>query len=245
MKATEMDSAGCTALRLRLVLLCLFAFWAGTACTPEKSVRPGINKSFLDPDLDVNEYLQRFETEDREIFAHRDEIVKTINLKPGMTIADIGSGTGLFVVPFAKAVGQQGKVYAVDIAPGFIQHINKLVKEERLENVVPVLCKEDSVELPIESVDIAFICDTYHHFEYPNSTMASLCRALRPGGQVVVIDFHRIEGVSSDWILSHVRAGEEVFTAEIEAAGFREGQPTRQFLQQNYILRFVKIDVKE
>ena len=105
----------------------------------KKSVRPGINKSFLDPDLDVQEYVQRFETEDREIFAHRDEIVQTVNLKPGMTIADIGAGTGLFVAPFAKAVVSQGKVYAVDIAPGFIQHINKLAEQDRLQNVVPVL----------------------------------------------------------------------------------------------------------
>src|SRR5262249_46208349 len=106
-------------------------------------------------------------------------------------------------------------------------------------NVVGVVCKQDSVELPPASIDLAFICDTYHHFEFPYRTLASLHKALRPGGEVVLIDFHRVEGKSSAWVLGHVRAGQEVFTREVVSAGFR-AVGEEKFLKENYFVRFRK-----
>lgn len=102
-----------------------------------------------------------------------------------------------------------------------------------------MLCTGTSTKLPANSIDLAFICDTYHHFEYPAPTLASLHRALRKGGEIYLIDFKRIEGESSDWIMKHVRAGEEVFTAEIEAAGFKRLGGVK-LLKDNYIVRFRK-----
>ena len=102
-----------------------------------------------------------------------------------------------------------------------------------------VLAAPDSVNLRPGSIDVAFIADTYHHFEFPQKTMASIHRALRPGGRVVVIDFHRIEGVSSEWVLNHVRAGQEVFRGEIESAGFRLVEEPK-FLKENYYMIFEK-----
>ena len=111
-----------------------------------------------------------------------------------------------------------------------------------MTNIEPVVCTTKSTELPPESVDIAFICATYHHFEFPKNTMTSLWHALRPGGQVVVVDFHRIEGKTSEWILNHVRAGEEVFTQEIIDAGFElVNRHEVPFFKENYILRFRKV----
>jgi len=208
----------------------------GTA--QEKSVRPGINKPFEKPD--VKEFTGKFEVESREIFAKRQEIVAACKLKPGMTVADIGAGTGLFTRLFAKEVGPSGKVFAVDIAPQFIEHIEKTCKAQDLKNVVGIVCKQDSTELPANSIDLAFICDTYHHFEFPFKTMASIHRAVRPGGQVVLVDFHRIKGKSSEWVLNHVRAGQEVFTKEILTAGFRQVQEEK-FLKDNYLVRFEKV----
>jgi len=96
-----------------------------------------------------------------------------------------------------------------------------------------------SVELPPDSVDIAFICDVYHHFEYPPDTLSSLMSAIRPGGSLVVIDFKRIPGESQEFILEHVRAGQEVFTKEIETAGFAlRDEIVLDGLEDNYILRF-------
>jgi precorrin-6B methylase 2 len=208
-----------------------------TAVPQDKSVKPGINDPFKDPDL--KKYIETFEGESREIFVNRKEIVATCKLKPGMVIADVGAGTGLFTRLFAGAVGPTGKIYAVDISPTFLDHIRKTCKEAGITNVETVKCSDKSAELAPASVDMVFICDTYHHFEFPQRTMASIHKALKPGGQLVLIDFHRIQGKSTEWTMGHVRAGQEVFTQEVLDAGFRlVGQ--EQLLKDNYFLRFEK-----
>jgi ubiquinone/menaquinone biosynthesis C-methylase UbiE len=223
-----------------IVLALAFLFSADCPITSqEKSVRPGINKPFENPD--VKEFAGKFEVESREIFARRRDIVNACKLKPGLIVADIGAGTGLFTRLFAKEVGPGGKVFAVDIAPKFIDHIEKTCKEQGLKNVVGIVCRQDSVALPANSIDLAFICDTYHHFEFPYKTMASVHRALRPGGQVVLVDFRRIQGQSSAWVLNHVRAGQEVFTREILAAGFKQSEEAK-FLKENYFVRFKRVE---
>jgi predicted methyltransferase len=217
---------------------------ASLAClapAQEKSVRPGINQPFENPD--VKEYVGKFEIESREVYAQRKEIVAACKLRPGLTVADVGAGTGLFTRLFAKEVGPTGKVYAVDIAPRFVEHIEKTARDEGLKNVVGVVCTPDRVKLPANSVDVAFVCDTYHHFEFPFKTLASIHEALRPGGQLIVIDFHRIEGKSREWVLNHVRAGQDVVVKEITSSGFkRVGE--EKLLQENYFVRFEKIGGK-
>jgi predicted methyltransferase len=213
---------------------------APMAPTAEASVKPGINAEFLKPSLNLTQWVDRFEGESREIFTHREQLVAAAKVRPGMAVADIGAGTGLFTPMFARAAGPKGRVFAVDIAPDFLAHIERRAAAAGLKNVQTVRCTERSVELPPGSIDFAFICDTYHHFEYPRSTMASLHRALRPGGQVLVVDFKRIPGQSTDWVLNHVRAGQDVFTAEIEAAGFRKVEQV-DLLKDNYVLRFRKV----
>jgi ubiquinone/menaquinone biosynthesis C-methylase UbiE len=168
----------------------------------DKSVNPGINKSFDNPD--VEEFIGRFENEGRDAFDHRTEIVKAIGLKQGMTVADIGTGTGLFTRLFGKEVGPEGSIYAVDIAENFVKHVGLTAQKAGLKNVVGVVCKPESVNLPPASIDLAFICDTYHHFEFPTKTVQSIHQALKAEGQVILIDFHRIEGVSREWTLGHV-----------------------------------------
>lgn len=207
----------------------------------EESVRPGINEKFLDPDLKVEDWLQRFEVESREIFHAREAILAACAVEPGMHVADIGAGTGLYTRLFAEKTGPRGAVYAVEINPKFLTHIQARAKQEGHANITTVLCPEDSVGLPADSLDLAFICDVYHHFEFPRSSMASLVRALKPGGRVILIDFIRIEGKSGEWVLGHVRAGEEVFRKEIEESGLRfDARLEIPGLEENYCLRFVK-----
>lgn len=223
------------------IALALFSFAPWTAAQ-EKSVRPGINKPFENPD--VPDYIGKFETESRDIFAQRKEIVAACKIKPGMKVADIGAGTGLFTRLFAKEVGDKGKVYAVDISDKFIKHIEKSCKEADIHNVTGIVCAADSTKLPRNSVDRVFVCDTYHHFEFPQRTMASIHQALRPGGQVIVIDFHRIEGKSRDWVMKHVRAGQEVVVKEIESSGFKKAAE-KKLLKENYFLVFEKAEAKK
>lgn len=214
---------------------------SAAAAERPQSVAPGINESYLDPELDVERFVQRFETESREIYLQRAEIVAWVDPRPGERIADVGAGTGLFAFPLAAAVGPEGRLYAVEIAPRFVEHLEEEAQRRGLPQLRAVLGAEDDVLLPPASVDKIFTCDTYHHFEYPEATLASIHRALVPGGRFYVIDFERIEGVSRPWILGHVRAGREVFQAEIEAAGFELIDDTRvPGLEENYSLIFVK-----
>ena len=154
-----------------------------------------------------------------------------------MHVADVGAGTGLFTRLFSQQVGSRGWVFAVDISPRFAEHLAELADRIRGQNITPVLCAADSVLLPPESVDIVYICDTYHHFEYPAATLASIHRAMRTGGRLAVIDLERIPGVSSEWTLDHVRAGKETFREEIEAAGFElDRELDLDGLVENYFL---------
>jgi predicted methyltransferase len=209
-----------------------------TLSAQDKSVRPGINKPSENPN--VKDFVGKFEGESREVFTKRKEIVAACKLKRGMAVADVGAGTGLFTRLFADEVGDKGKVYAVDIAPKFIEHIEKSCEKAGIKNVKGIVCKQDSAQLPQNSVDVVFICDTYHHFEFPFKTMESIHRALRPGGHVVVVDFQRIPGKSREWVLNHVRAGKETVVKEIESCGFKKvGE--EKLLEENYVVRFEKV----
>lgn len=222
-------------LVLSLALPCL-------AIAQDESVRPGINERFLAPDVDVDEWVERFEGESREVFDERERIVKELKLRPGMAVADIGAGTGLFTRLFAKEVGREGKVYAVDIAPMLIEYIKQTSKELDLPQVKPILGKDHSAQLPKNSVDVVYICDTYHHFEFPTKMMKSIHQALKPKGRVVLVDFVRIEGESSEWTLEHVRAGQEVFEKEIMACGFKKVREVEGVLEENYFVVFEKVE---
>lgn len=234
------------ALAPAALALCSLGGCASSAEAPadlpqETSVKPGINDSFLDPDLSVQEYVGRFEGESREVFANRKALADAIGLEPGQAIVDVGAGTGPFMELFANAVGPEGTVYAVDIAPNFVTHLARRAKKGGHTQVIAQQCGENSVGLPADSVDAAFICDVYHHFEFPRSTMASLHSALREDGQVVIVDFERIPGVSREWTLNHVRAGKQEVITELDRFGFDLVEEIKlDRLEENYVLRFRK-----
>ncbi len=230
-------------LSVPLILLAGFSLIAQETTNDgqEGSVKPGINEKFLDPELKVDDCLKRFEVESREVFHEKDQVLKACGIEKGMVVADIGAGTGLYSRLFAEAVGPDGWVASVDISGAFLKHIVARAEQEGQKNITAVLSPENSVSLPPNSVDVAFICDTYHHFEYPKGTMQSLVKALKKGGTVVVIDFERIEGVSREWLLGHVRAGKEVFRKEIEDAGLTFVEELKiDGFKENYFLRFRK-----
>ncbi|MDF1811957.1 MAG: methyltransferase domain-containing protein [Verrucomicrobiales bacterium] len=222
-------------------ILCLTLVGTSLAPAQEGSVKPGINEKFLDPKLKVTEWLNKFETESREIFTARLKILEACQIKPGDRIADVGAGTGLYTQLFSDKVGADGWVYAVDINARFLEHIQRQAKAKQRGNITTVLCPQDSIALPPNSVDLIFVCDTYHHFEFPHTTLPTIYSALRPGGSLVVIDFERIEGVSREWVVNHVRAGKPVFQKEILEAGFVLKEEVEiEELKENYFLRFTK-----
>lgn len=227
-----------------------FAQDAGGTATSKEEVKraenlpSGINDSFLDPNMNVEDFIKRFEVESREVFACREQILAAIQLKPGMAVADVGSGTGLYLRPLSRSVEKDGKVYAIDISPKFVKHLRDRAKEEHLDNVEAVLCSDRDVNLKADTIDRAFICDVYHHFEYPESSLKSIHRAMRAGGKLILVDFHREPEVSPErkqWLQGHIRAPLETFKQEIIDAGFKfEEQVAIDGFSENYLLRFTK-----
>jgi len=197
-----------------------------------------VNEVYEAEHLDVQRWLQRFEADNREVYREREMILAAVGVQAGQDVADVGAGTGIFALPFAAAVGPEGTVYAVDIAPDFLDLIRRRAAEQGLENVVTVQADARSCGLEAGSVDAIFLCDTYHHLEYPAVYLASLHAALRPGGQLFLVEFRRKgDGPRGAWMLRHVRADQAQVTAEIEAAGFHLEEEIPG-LEENYMLRF-------
>ncbi|MHC5109499.1 MAG: class I SAM-dependent methyltransferase [Planctomycetota bacterium] len=228
----------------RTILITIVSLVAFTGCrsTPTRSDVPeNINARYLADDMNVEEWTDRFEGESREIFLARNEIAEAVHIEPGMDVADVGAGTGLFLAPFSRAAGHGGTIHALDISPAFIDHMKRRAKENKLDNVEVKLSREDSIALPRNCIDVAFACDTYHHFEYHEAMLASIFESLKPGGRLVIVDFERIPGTSREWILGHVRAGKEEVMGEVTGAGFEfireESLPQ---LEENYFIEFRK-----
>jgi ubiquinone/menaquinone biosynthesis C-methylase UbiE len=204
---------------------------------------PKINEPFKK--ADVKGFVKKFESDDRELYKKRDQIIAALGLLPGMAVADVGAGTGLFTRLLADQVGPKGKVYAVDISPQLLAHIAAEAKKRRRDNVVTIQGSQDSTNLPRESVDLVFVCDVYHHLEQPEKTLASIRQALKPGGRLIVIDFDRVEGKSTPFVLQHVRASQEVFRKEIQSAGFSVmAAASTPDLKESFYLCFQKPTVR-
>jgi SAM-dependent methyltransferase len=210
----------------------------------KKKVDPSINAPFQK--AKVEDFIKRFESDDREVFVKRREITKALGLKPGMAVADVGAGTGLFTRLFAEQVGLEGKVYAVDISNDFLDHIAAQARAKGQTQVVTIRGTQDSTRLPAGSVDLVFLCDVYHHLENHEKVLGSIHLALRTGGSLVLVEFDRIEGKSSDFVLKHIRAGQAEFRKEIESAGFEAiSPPSGPRLKENFYARFIRREKAE
>ena len=231
-------------IRIMLITWCLCSlFWTVIPALAQEDHKghsaAELNKQFQDPNLDISRFVDRFETNSREIFAQRRKIVEAVSLHPGQTVADIGAGTGIFSWMFAEKVGPKGTVYAVEIAPAFLKYLGEQAHKRGQEKVVkPVRSTQDTTNLAPSSIDVAFVCNTYHHFEHPGKVMASIHRSLRPGGRLVIIDFDLRED-SSAFVRERARAPKEVYFREIEAAGFVpiDAQPSLE-LKENFFAAF-------
>jgi ubiquinone/menaquinone biosynthesis C-methylase UbiE len=222
---------------IQIILLLSSLLLVFSAVAQEQSIRPGINRHFVDPNW--QRWVNTFERPGREVYDQRYTIVAASMVHPGMTVADIGAGTGLFTRLFAPAVEPDGTVYAIDIASTFIDNILRTCREQGLSNVTGIVNTPTDIGLPADSIDLAFITDTYHHFEYPQQTLASIHQALRSEGRVIIIDFRRDPRISSKWIMGHVRGNKTRVIQELQAAGFRlvDDKP---LMRSNYFLEFVK-----
>jgi len=160
------------------------------------------------------EFAKFLEGADRVTRMQVPRVVSALDLKPGMKVADIGSGSGLFTRPIAKAIGPNGIAFAVDIDAALLKIVERSAANEKIANVRTILATAGDPKLP-EPVDLAFVCDTLHHIEQPAAYLQTLKKYLTPGGRIVVIDF------SEKWPQGHesMRYSLEQLDAWMKAAG--------------------------
>ncbi len=178
----------------------LFALLAATAALAQEGARytrispspDGIGKVYLGREISHvmgwhgAEWLERAERVEEE---RPDLLHAELALAPGMTVADIGAGTGYHSWRMAQRVGESGTVYAVDIQPEMIELLQRQMKRRGVTNVKPVLGTETDPKLPEAGLDLALMVDVYHEFEYPHEMLAAIVRALKPGGRVVFVEY--------------------------------------------------------
>jgi ubiquinone/menaquinone biosynthesis C-methylase UbiE len=159
---------------------------------------------------------------DRDVRQKPKELVAAMGLKPGMAVADVGTGVG-YMLPFlSEAVGPGGKVYAQDVFPDFLDKARQKAASGKLTNVQVVLGTTDDPKLPDNALDAILLLDVYHHIDYPAKVLASLRRALKPDGHLVLVEYHKNDvSMPNGRALEHVRLSEADAIREIESNGFR------------------------
>ena len=137
---------------------------------------------------DPQQYRQILENPDRVAALQVDTVITTLGIQPGMRIADLGAGSGVFTIPLARAVGATGTVYAIDVDAGLLAIVADKARAAGLANVQTVVAGETDPRLP-EPVDLLFICDTMHHLPNQAEYVKPFGSWLRANGRVAVIDF--------------------------------------------------------
>jgi SAM-dependent methyltransferase len=152
----------------------------------------GIGKSYMGREIAQImgfQGAQWLEREEREREERGDLLLRELALKPGMSVMDVGAGTGYYSRHMAALVGAKGTVYAIDVQPEMVEMLNTVAKQPEFNNVKPVLGTNTSVALPDGVADLAIMVDVYHELEFPSEMLASIKRALRPGGRVVFVEY--------------------------------------------------------
>ncbi len=171
----------------------------------------------------------------------RGELVRAMELRPGMVVADVGSGWGYMLRHLSEAVGPTGRVLAEDVTDRALRDTRKAVRDNKLENVTVIRGTATDPMLPAGEVDVALVRDAYHHFDHPREMLAGIRKALRPGGRLVLVDYYKRPGAmrGADAV-THIRADEPEVIKEVEAAGFRLVSSAVHVEGSQYLLIFRK-----
>lgn len=197
-----------------LIVLTLMACGAPRLADRQPPVAPREPANVMS--FEVADWLEREGRAEKE---KPELVIQAMELREGMTVAEIGAGTGFFARRIAKAVGPTGKVYAEDIQPEMLELLKKNIEKEGVSNVVPVLGTETDPKLPPQSIDRILLVDVYHELQKPEPMLAKMRESLAPGGTVILVEY-RLEGeTAADINIKHRMSVEQVL-AEWTAAGF-------------------------
>jgi arsenite methyltransferase len=200
--------------------------------TPKQKTAEEIHKMHQDS----KEYISMLENPQRDAEQKPDEVIAAMNLKEGETLADIGAGSGYFAFRFARKLGDSGRVYAVDINSDMILYMNRHIRDTKLKNVTTILSDPNDPLLAEALIDRFFICNTWHHIGDRNQYLALMRKMLKPGGQIIILDYRK-EPLPVGPPPEMKMAREEVIK-EMESGGFKVGKE-HTFLPYQYFLVFV------
>jgi len=173
----------------------------------------------------AEEWIKTLDSQNRLQSLKVDEVVAALKIKPGMVVADIGAGTGIFTIPLATATRPGGKAVAVDVDEGLLKHIKERATAQGAANVETIKGAFTDPLLPNAGVDLAFICDVLHHIQDRAPYIKALAADLKPGGRIAVIDFKPGQG-------GH-RGQPEMQVSQEEANGFMTAAGLKQVEEIN------------
>jgi len=185
---------------------------------------------------DVGYWSKVFDDPGRDEWQHPDRIVEALALAPGMSVADIGAGTGYFLKRLAAAVGPAGSVFAVEVEPNLVAHLRDRAEKEGMLDVIPVLASADNPRLPSASIDVALFVDTYHHVDGRRAWLTRLRRSLKPAAHVVIVEWKAGKRPFGPKEEDHKIPREQV-EREMTEAGF-VFVPGPDILPHQYVLTF-------
>ena len=186
----------------------------------------------------VMEYLDRLDRPERDQDQKPAQVVDALALEQGMAIADLGAGSGYFTRRFVEVVGDTGKVYVIDIEPEALKHVEEsLVHMHRPFEAEFILARPDNPKIPIESVDLIFICNTYHHLEDRPNYFLNVKSSLKPGGRIAIIDFYHDERSGELSFPKRHLVPKEKAIEEMTEAGYTLARE-HTFLTKQYFLEF-------
>lgn len=172
----------------KLRVLCLFlTWWSGIGLTGALALQLAQRPA--------EQYIASMDKPDRVLKI--DEVIGKLELKPGDIVADIGSGSGSFSIPMAKAIAPNGILYAVDIDQAMLDHVAARAREAGVTNLRTVLGDYDDPKLPVKNVDVAFFHRVLHMIEHRQAYLNANAKYLKPDGRVVVIDKNREDSPDS------------------------------------------------
>ena len=204
--------------------------FAATACAHRQERMPPRTQ---DRPLDAR--IQSGERAERASWQKPDEVLQALELKNGDVVADIGAGTGYFSRRLAKAVAPDGKVYAVDVAADVLAYLKEEAAKEGINNITPIVSREEDPMLPKNSVDLAFFCDTTHHIVNRVPFYRAMMPGLKPGARVAIIDYKPDAQRHPHPSEEHVPRSQVI--GEMEDAGFKYVKDF-DFLRDQYFLIF-------
>lgn len=218
-------------MKMKILLAIMCAALAGPAVAQDQH-------QHRRPD-DIKQYLEHLDSAERDRYQKPAEVIEALKVKPGMAVADLGSGSGYFTRRFVEAVTETGMVYAVDVEPEMLAYAKESVVHMHIAYTAEfILARPDDPKLPYESVDLIFVCNTIHHLDERATYFRNIQSSLKPGARIAIIDFYPDERSGDLGFPKHHLVSRDRVIQEMTAAGYRL-EREHSFLPKQYFLEFV------